>query len=175
MKKFQPLLWSVFAAGVTLVVCLHYYSSNAARTGSSTPSRQSVRKVALRQGAFHSDGDSDRSSHGDRDEGEDDAFAREKWQLERHGFNLGVPPHAYADAMAQRRRMEAAAMAVRSRAAHRSPFWTFIGPMPMKGQKANFWRQLLRAEPLMPLGGSARSRSILRATSTSARQAAASG
>ncbi|MGO9062120.1 MAG: WD40/YVTN/BNR-like repeat-containing protein [Candidatus Binataceae bacterium] len=138
MKKFQPLLWSVFAAGVTLVVCLHYYSSNAARTGSSTPSRQSVRKVALRQGAFHSDGDSDRSSHGDRDEGEDDAFAREKWQLERHGFNLGVPPHAYADAMAQRRRMEAQALAVRSRAAAPSPFWTFIGPMPMKGQKANF-------------------------------------
>ena len=138
MKKFQPLLWSVFAAGVTLVVCLHYYSSNAGQTGSTTPSRQSVRKVALRQGAFHSNGDSDRSPHVDRDEGEDDAFAREKWELERHGFNLGVPPHAYADAMAQRRSMEAAAMAVRSRSAIGGSFWTFIGPMPMKGQKANF-------------------------------------
>ena len=117
MKKFQPLLWSVFAAGVTLVVCLHYYSSNAGQTGSTTPSRQSVRKVALRQGAFHSNGDSDRSPHGDRDEGEDDAFAREKWELERHGFNLGVPPHAYADAMTQRRGWRRTAMAVRSRSA----------------------------------------------------------
>ena len=34
--------------------------------------------------------------------------------------------------------MEAEALAVRSRAAAPSPFWTFIGPMPMKGQKANF-------------------------------------
>jgi hypothetical protein len=138
MKKIQPLLWSLFAAGLTLAVCLHYYSPNGTERGWSASARKYARKAALHETSLRRDADLDRSPERDSEGAEDDALARERWQIERHGFNLGVPPHAYADAMAQRRSMEAAAMAVRSRAAVPSPFWTFIGPMPMNHQKANF-------------------------------------
>ncbi len=134
--KIKALFWSLFAASLTLLVCLHY----------SRSLRQSAPEGSLPEAIEHA---SSRTQASSKAEGvgeteasaEDDAVAREQWVMSRHGFNLGVPPHAYADAMAQRRRMEAASMAVRSRAATSSPSWTFIGPMPMKGQFANFGGQ----------------------------------
>jgi hypothetical protein len=140
MKKTPALLWSLLAAGLTLV-CLHYYSSGAwlAQSTIASASPEALQSVVLHEGTLRSKAEIARSEPDDHDGAEDDAFAREQWEIARHGFNLGVPQNAYANAMAQRRRMEAvsrAALAVRPAVA--GPSWTFIGPMPMQGQVANF-------------------------------------
>ncbi|HEV3112363.1 MAG TPA: hypothetical protein VGY99_17895 [Candidatus Binataceae bacterium] len=125
---------SLFAAALTLTVCWYGLSGLgqpfvSAEIVASHPGQRLRQASKAAADVNHQEGGA-----------EDDALAREKWEMERHGFHLGVPPNAYANAMDQRRRMEAVSMAVRSRAAtaNSSPFWTFIGPMPMKGQKANF-------------------------------------
>ena len=66
---------------------------------------------------------------------------RREWsELARHGFNPSISKTAYANAMTQRLRMEAIANSGTSNAAAPAVAgtWTFIGPQPMKGQKANF-------------------------------------
>jgi hypothetical protein len=137
MKKIHPFLWSLFAAGVTLAVCLHYYSPDGALGGSRIAAWKSALKVRLRQASIHPEADPDQSGP---EETEDDELARQRWELQRHGFNLGVPKDAYAKAMNQRLRMEVvskAAIAARGLAAV-GPNWEFIGPMPMARQQANF-------------------------------------
>jgi hypothetical protein len=127
MKKFTALLLSSFAAGLTVLVGLYYtgeasiFSRDNAHSPESRQSRQSA------------------DSRGRTGQAQSDALGRGRWEMMRHGFNLGVPRDAYANAMAQRRRMEAASMAeIAGRPAAVFPNWTFIGPRPMAGQKANF-------------------------------------
>src|SRR5437870_1404579 len=102
MKKYKPLLWGTFTAGITLLVCFHF--SGAADFPNGGGSALEVRAAAGRSREpmkqWHT---------------AEYRRAREKWEVERHGFNLGVPERAYANAMNQRLRMEA--QSLRERAA----------------------------------------------------------
>jgi hypothetical protein len=137
MKKLTALVWSTIAAVLVLFLCFHFVNASAAGlktnlsglSGGATGSNaQAVGVPALGVARL-------RLTPADR-------RRRERWQIERHGFNLGVPNGAYAKAMKQRLRMEAAAIrsgaANITRAALGGGTWNFIGPMPMKGQQANF-------------------------------------
>jgi photosystem II stability/assembly factor-like uncharacterized protein len=138
MKKLKPLLWSLFAASLALIPCLHYLAAPQSRSmnqGSSENYSKSSQPGPLRLQPVVAQPAEGR-------EAEDDAMARERWEIARHGFELGVPQNAYANAMNQRLRMEAASTRARAAGIAEPALgggtWTSIGPMPMKGQQANF-------------------------------------
>jgi hypothetical protein len=142
--KINALIWSLAAGALTLLVCFHY-SRRSEQPHPEQAARNDTLPVAfdrapIRPAAFQSPPQA-RAADADEEGGEDDELARELWEIHRHGFHLGVAPDAYAKAMKQRLRMEAVAtqaMAVARGLGAPTPTWTFIGPMPMKGQKANF-------------------------------------
>jgi hypothetical protein len=140
MKKYRPLLWSTLIAGMALLVCFHFLG--AAEPPSKGPSTlpsvaESGRPKFDPRLVAPVSQQLNKSWHT-----ADYRRAREQWEIERHGFNLGVPKDAYANAINQRLSMEAQSLTERaagiSKPALAGGFWTFIGPMPMKGQRANF-------------------------------------
>ncbi len=126
MKNFQqPLFWAVFAAALTIFGSLYF-------SGGLTLAEEHSPRGPYRT---HSTGFSQRAVPDLKNR----ILERERWQIQRHGFHLGVPRDAYAKAMNQRLRMEAVSKSASARGSVAStPNWTFIGPMPMKGQQANF-------------------------------------
>ncbi|HKD65977.1 MAG TPA: hypothetical protein VKB84_03985 [Candidatus Binataceae bacterium] len=134
MKKINALAVSMFVAGLTMLAFAYHTNDQSISPplAPRTPRESEHSNPASR-------GQPTAALDGEEREGENEAVEREQWELMRHGFLLGVPQNAYADAMAQRRRMEAISMAeLASRPALAAPSWTFIGPQPMKGQLANF-------------------------------------
>ncbi len=132
--KSKAALWSLLVACLTLLASVYFSQAHPEHFGiSPAPVTDAAGRVAAHRTA----------SGGAQpvEAAEDDPMAREEWELQRHGFHLGVPKDAYAKAMNQRLRMEAEstrAMAQGLGAAASPGFWTFIGPMPMNHQKANF-------------------------------------
>jgi hypothetical protein len=131
MKNVRALLWSILAVFIVLLMCFHFLNA-AEAPAANIKNRIADRSKEVTSSspltAFH-------------------VRERERWEIERHGFNLGVPRDAYNNAMKQRLRMEAASLksGTVSRNASTTPgitalpgLWTFIGPRPMKGQQANF-------------------------------------
>src|SRR5579885_1959363 len=124
MRHFGALLWSLFAGLLVLGLCLYALEpSGLARAGT-------VRSTAV-------------NAPPSRSKPLYETFIdhrRREWsELSRHGFNPSIPKNAYANAISQRLRMEAIANSGTNAAAPAvAGTWTFIGPQPMKGQKANF-------------------------------------
>ncbi len=134
--KSRAVLWSLLASSLTLLAAIYFSKVTDARSGrSSVPLRETAARAAEHP--------SNAAGAGRVELGEDNPMAREEWELRRHGFDLGVPTQAYANAMNQRLRMEAASRTAMTAAGVAGPglgggTWTFIGPQPMNHQKANF-------------------------------------
>ncbi len=116
--KSKAVLWSALIAGLGILAA---YFTGALRA-------QSTRQGSLPE-AFE--------GKGERAE----AAEREAFMISMHGYDFGVPKNAHANAVSQTQMMQAAQAKAQSLAT--APLdgagdWTFIGPLPMKGQLANF-------------------------------------
>jgi hypothetical protein len=113
-------LWSAFACGL-IVAALCYSRAMQARSEPDNSSPEALDGKGLRA----------------------EALEREAFLISMHGFEFGVPRTAYANAVRQTQTMRmaekaAARAALRTVPEQGSGTWTFIGPLPMRGQQANF-------------------------------------
>src|SRR5260370_13352724 len=113
-------LWSAFAYGLIVVATLCYSRAMQARSEPDNSSPEALDGKGLRA----------------------EAMEREAFLISMHGFEFGVPRTAYANAVRQTQTMrvaeEAARAALRTVPEQGSGTWTFIGPLPIRGQQANF-------------------------------------
>jgi hypothetical protein len=90
--KSKAVWWSLLASSLVLLTAFYF---SQAQEGHSNISPAPIAQTTVRA----SEHPSNTPSAERVEAGEDDPMAREEWELRRHGFHLGVPRQAYANAM----------------------------------------------------------------------------